>query len=101
MSTRLPTNATLSVSRQGVAVPSLSALPALVLPARPETIALREVPAGKAFEIYFPEVYAVQETDRLTDTATNVTYRIVGVAHYRTPHAAHTEVVAEARLGGA
>ncbi len=99
--TRTPTNATLSVSRNGVVVTGLTALPALVLPARPEVIALREIPAGKAFEIYFKTVVAVRETDRLVDTTTAKTYRVVGVADYNTPKASHTEVIAEARLGNA
>jgi len=98
--TRTPTNTTLKVQRNGVDI--LTGLLALVLPARPEVIALREIPAGKAFEIYFTDVVAVQETDRLVNVnATSETDRIVGVAHYNTPHASHTEVIAEQRLGNA
>lgn len=98
--TKTPTNRSLKISRQGVDV--RIGLPALVLPARPEVIALREVPAGKAFEIYFRGLVEVRETDRLVNES-NLTehYRVVGVAHYDTPHASHTEVVAEQRLGGA
>jgi len=98
--TNIPTNTTLKVQRNGVEI--LTGLLALVLPARPEVIALREIPAGKAFEIYFTAVVAVQETDRLVNVnATSETYRIVGVAHYTTPYASHTEVIAEQRLGNA
>ncbi len=61
-------------------MPGLTALTALVLPARPEVIALREIPAGKAFEIYFTDIVLVRETDRLVDDTTQETYRIVGVA---------------------
>ena len=99
--TNLPTNATVSVSRSGSAVEGSTALPCLILPARPEVFALREVPAGKAFEIYFNDLVAVRETDRLVDDDTDETYRVVGVAQYNTPHAAHTEVIAEQRLGNA
>jgi len=53
MSLPLPTNCTLKVQRDGQDVVGLTSLPAVVIPARPETIALREVPAGEAFEIYF------------------------------------------------
>jgi hypothetical protein len=98
--TNLPTNRTVTITRQGAA--HLSDLPALILPARLEVVALREVPAGKAFEIFFTDLVEVHETDRITnaDDPTE-TYRVVGVAHYDTPHGAHTEVIAEARLGNA
>lgn len=98
--THSPTNRSLNVTRQGTNV--LSGLPALVLPARAEVIALREVPAGKAFEIFFTDLVAVQEGDRLVNESDATEhYRITGVQHFDTPEAAHTEVIAEARLGNA
>lgn len=101
MSTLTPTNITFKVQRNGTDVVGLSGLPALVLPARPEVIAFREVPAGKAHEIHFRAVVAVRESDRLVNEADAAEhYRVVGVASYSTPRASHTEVVAEGRLGG-
>jgi hypothetical protein len=95
MSLPLPTNATVSIERKGVVV--ASAVAAVIHPARPEIVMMREVPAGKAFEVYFTELVDVKEQDFLVDGAKR--YRVVGVAHYDTPPAQHTEVVAEARWG--
>ena len=98
MSTNTPTNRSLTVSRAGTDV--LTNLAALVLPARPETIAMRELPAGKAFEIYFDSLQTIREGDRLINEA-DVTehYRVTGVSHFDTPRNPHTEIIAEGRLG--
>lgn len=101
MSLPLPTNRSLKVERGGEAVSGLTGLAAVVVPARAETIALREVPAGQAFEIYFTQVITgLRPTDRLVNEADESEhYRIVGIADYDTLQASHTEVIAEKRLG--
>jgi hypothetical protein len=93
--THLPTNATVSIERKGTVL--RTGLPALILPARPEISMTREVPASKAFEVFFRDIADVNEQDFLIHGAKR--YRVVGVAHYETPHAAHTEVVAEGLWG--
>ncbi len=93
--TRTPTNTTLTIERKGIVVGT--AVSALVLPARSEIAVTREVPATKAFEVFFREVTDVKEQDFLVDGPKR--YRVVGAAHYDTPRAAHTEVVAQALWG--
>lgn len=100
MSTRTPTNRSFKVEREGQAVAELVNLTALLLPARPEIVAMQGLPAGHAFEIYFRDVVAVQEQDRLVnENDANEHYRIIGVSQFDTPNASHTEVIAEARWG--
>ncbi len=93
----LKTNTTLSVTRRGQSVAEFDALKALVLPAGAEIVAINDVPAGKAFSVFFPEVVDLCEQDILTSNTKS--YRIVGVSQYETPLGAHTEVVAEGKWG--
>jgi hypothetical protein len=101
--TRLRTNCTVSIKRGGQTVAGLTALPCLVLPARPEIVAMNGLPAGKAVEFMFNQVYAeIREQDQLVrDDDPGVSIRITGVMHGDSPRAAHTEGVAEGRWGNA
>jgi hypothetical protein len=95
--THLKTNAILAVTRRGSAVGDLTSLKALVLPASAEIVAINDVPAGKAFSVFFADVVDVREQDVLTSNTKS--YRVVGVSQYETPIGAHTEVVAEGKWG--
>lgn len=96
---QLPTNKTFNLTRRGVAN-TLTNLNAFCVPARPEIIALQDVPATKAFKITFDGPVDVREQDVLV-SQTDVTdsFRVRGVSKYLTPRLAHTAVVAEGLWG--
>lgn len=101
---QLRTNCTVSIKRSGQTVEGLTALPCLVLPARPEIIAMNGLVAGKAVEFMFGQVHSgIREQDQLVrDGVTpEVSVRITGVMHVDSPRVAHTEGVAEGRWGNA
>ena len=97
------TNRTVSVYLNGAAVNGLDSLSCLVMPARPEIVAMQGIPAGKQFEIFFPEVYAsIREGHEIVNDADSTErYRVIGTSHFDTPHGAHSEILAEARWGNA
>ena len=94
----LPDNVTFEVSRNRSTV--LSNVPALCVPARPEIVALYDVPAGKAYQVTFNGLFDIKEQDLLINQAdATETYRVTSVAQYETPRLAHTEAVAVAMWG--
>lgn len=94
----LRTNTTVTVKRKGMDVPGLGNTSVLILPAGPEIIALQEIPATKAFEVYFSDVVEVKEQDYLHEPD-GKKYRVVGVSHYRTPRSSHTQASLESMWG--
>ncbi|MDP9469055.1 MAG: hypothetical protein M3Q71_00090 [Chloroflexota bacterium] len=95
---QLPTNKSFQLERAGVVI--AMNLSAFCQPARPEIIALQDVPAAKAFEIVFPNAADVREQDVLRNQldATDF-FRVRSVAKYLTPRLPHTEVIAEGLWG--
>lgn len=103
--TNTRTNCTVTVKRNGQPVAGLTALPCLVLPARPEIQDMNGMPAGKVFEFMFPQIHAgIREQDQLirdTDNpeADEISVRVTGIMHVDSPRAPHTEGVAEGTWG--
>ena len=96
---QLPTNKTFSVTRKSVAN-TLTNLNALCVPARPEIVAVRDVPAAKAFEITFDGPVDVREQDTLVNQVEPTEqFRVRAVEKYLTPRLQHTYAVAEGRWG--
>lgn len=100
MNYALPTNKLFKVRRKGVDVAALTNLAALCVPARPEVVAVRDVPAAKAFEITFADTFDVREQDMLINQAdVTETFRVRAVEKYLTPRLSHTYALAEGRWG--
>lgn len=96
---QLRSNKTFSITRRG-ATNTLTNLNALCVPARPEILALQEVPAAKAFEVVFAGPYDVREQDVLVNqNDASETFRVRSVAKHLTPRLAHTEAIAEGLWG--
>lgn len=99
---RTPTNCTVTIKRSNQTLSGLTAIPCLILPARPEITSLNGLADGKAFEFMFTTlVEDLTEQDQIVRDDTGQSVRVVGVMHVDSPRAKHTEGVGEAMWGAA
>lgn len=97
---RTPTNCTVTIKRDEVQVGSLTGIPCLILPARPDILAMNGLAAGKAYEFLFRTLIPeVKEQCQIVRDDTGQSIRVVGVMHVDSPRAFHTEGVAEGMWG--
>lgn len=100
--TRTPTNCTITIKRDNQQLGSLTGIPCLILPARPEITSLNGLADGKAFEFMFKTlVPELTEQDQIIRDDNGHSHRVIGVMHVDSPRAFHTEGVAEAMWGEA
>lgn len=95
MSLPLPTNASFACAAK-----SLTGLKALIMPASDELVTMQGAPIGRLFTVMFTDLIPeLADKDLLVNEADATdTYKLRGVKHIQSPHAAHTHALAETGL---
>jgi hypothetical protein len=97
---RTPTNCTVTIKLENQQVGSLTGIPCLLLPARPEITSLNGLADGKAFEFMFKTLIPeLTEQCQIVRDDNGQSIRVIGVMHVDSPRAYHTEGIGEGTWG--